>query len=111
MKAHYIAVIKTNQPTAYSQLAALSWRDIPVQHTASASEHGRRGSRSSNLLFGMISEPRANSTPEYAQALKPLVDHANQLTIHLSRSTNTGSAVTGPPKSAERQRSTATAQT
>jgi predicted transposase YbfD/YdcC len=45
-KAHYIAVIKTNQPTAHSQLAALSWRDIAVQHTASASGHGRRESRS-----------------------------------------------------------------
>ncbi|MFE8950648.1 ISAs1 family transposase [Streptomyces sp. NPDC007856] len=45
-KAHYVAVIKTNQPTAYSQLAALPWRDIPVQHTASAPGHGRRESRS-----------------------------------------------------------------
>ena len=45
-KAHYIAVIKTNQPTAHSQLAALPWRDIAVQHTASASGHGRRQSRS-----------------------------------------------------------------
>jgi predicted transposase YbfD/YdcC len=45
-KAHYIAVIKTNQPTAHSQLAALPWRDIAVQHTTSASGHGRRESRS-----------------------------------------------------------------
>jgi len=45
-KAHYIAVIKTNQPTAHRQLTALPWRDIPVQHTASASGHGRRESRS-----------------------------------------------------------------
>ncbi|WP_262386886.1 ISAs1 family transposase [Streptomyces sp. TRM49041] len=45
-KAHYIAVIKTNQPTAHSQLAALPWRDIPVQHTASGAGHGRRESRS-----------------------------------------------------------------
>ncbi|MFD1277920.1 hypothetical protein ACFQ51_56070 [Streptomyces kaempferi] len=44
--AHYIAVIKTNQPTTHHQLAALPWRDIPVQHTASASGHGRRESRS-----------------------------------------------------------------
>ena len=44
-KAHYIAVIKTNQPTAHSRLAALPWRDIAVQHT-SASGHGRRESRS-----------------------------------------------------------------
>jgi predicted transposase YbfD/YdcC len=45
-KAHYIAVIKTNQPTAHSQLADLPWRDIAVQHTASARGHGRRESRS-----------------------------------------------------------------
>nr|WP_239149677.1 ISAs1 family transposase [Streptomyces sp. SID12501] len=45
-KAHYIAVIKTNQPTAHTQLAALPWRDIAVQHTTSASGHGRRESRS-----------------------------------------------------------------
>lgn len=45
-KAHYIAVLKTNQPTAHRQLAALPWRDIAVQHTASASGHGRRESRS-----------------------------------------------------------------
>ncbi|WP_234042283.1 hypothetical protein [Streptomyces marianii] len=43
-KAHYIAVIKTNQPTAYAQLAALPWTSITVQHTASA--HGRREPRS-----------------------------------------------------------------
>ncbi len=45
-KAHYIAVIKTNQPTAHRQLAALPWRDIAVQHTTSGTGHGRRESRS-----------------------------------------------------------------
>ena len=45
-KAHYIAVIKTNQPTAHRQLAALPWRDIAVQHTASVTGHGRQESRS-----------------------------------------------------------------
>jgi len=45
-KAHYIAVIKTNQPTAYAQLAALPWTSIKIQHTASATGHGRRESRS-----------------------------------------------------------------
>ncbi|WP_245877117.1 transposase family protein [Streptomyces glaucescens] len=45
-KAHCIAVIKTNQPTAYAQLAALPWTSIKVQHTASATAHGRRESRS-----------------------------------------------------------------
>ncbi|WP_326670832.1 transposase [Streptomyces canus] len=45
-KAHYITVIKTNQPTAYTQLAALPWQSIAVQHTASGTGHGRRESRS-----------------------------------------------------------------
>ncbi|MFF6871853.1 ISAs1 family transposase [Streptomyces sp. NPDC012450] len=45
-KAHYIAVIKTNQPTAYAQLATLPWTSIKIQHTASAAGHGRRESRS-----------------------------------------------------------------
>lgn len=44
--AHYIAVIKRNQPTAYRQLAALPWPDVAVQHTASSTGHGRRESRS-----------------------------------------------------------------
>ncbi|MCZ4506664.1 hypothetical protein O3Q52_00235 [Streptomyces sp. ActVer] len=45
-KARYITVIKTNQPTAYTQLAALPWQSIAVQHTASGTGHGRRESRS-----------------------------------------------------------------
>ncbi|WP_225900582.1 ISAs1 family transposase [Streptomyces sp. RLB3-17] len=45
-KAHYIAVIKTNRPTAHTQLAALPWQSIAVQHTASGTGHGRRESRS-----------------------------------------------------------------
>lgn len=44
--AHYIAMIKRNQPTAYRQLAALPWPDIAVQHTASSAGHSRRESRS-----------------------------------------------------------------
>ncbi|MFI8008109.1 ISAs1 family transposase [Streptomyces sp. NPDC086010] len=44
--ANYISVIKANQPTAYRQLAAQPWSDIPVQHTASSTGHGRRESRS-----------------------------------------------------------------
>ncbi len=44
--AHYISVIKANQPTAYRQLATLPWRDIAVQHTTTSTRHGRRESRS-----------------------------------------------------------------
>ncbi|WP_431955179.1 ISAs1 family transposase [Actinacidiphila sp. bgisy167] len=45
-KAHYISVIKANQPTAHRQLAALPWRDIAVQHTTTSTGHGRHESRS-----------------------------------------------------------------
>jgi predicted transposase YbfD/YdcC len=44
--AHYIAMIKKNQPTAYRQLAGLPWPDVAIQHTASFAGHGRRESRS-----------------------------------------------------------------
>ncbi|MEU1201220.1 hypothetical protein ABZ446_34070 [Streptomyces sp. NPDC005813] len=45
-KAHYIAVIKGNQPTASAQLRALPWEQVPVAHTASQAGHGRRESHS-----------------------------------------------------------------
>ncbi|WP_405551121.1 ISAs1 family transposase (plasmid) [Streptomyces globisporus] len=44
--AHYITMIKRNQPTAHRQLAALPWPDIAVQHTVSSTGHGRHESRS-----------------------------------------------------------------
>jgi hypothetical protein len=40
--AHYIAMIKHNQPTAYRQLAAWPWPDVAVQHTVSSTGHGRQ---------------------------------------------------------------------
>ncbi|MEU0250778.1 ISAs1 family transposase [Streptomyces sp. NPDC006235] len=45
-QAHYVAVIKTNQPTAWAQLDRLDWTAVPVQHTSSNVGHGRRESRS-----------------------------------------------------------------
>lgn len=45
-KAHYVAVIKANQPTAHRQLAALPWQDIAVQNTTTSKGHGRLESRS-----------------------------------------------------------------
>ncbi|WP_258037245.1 MULTISPECIES: ISAs1 family transposase [unclassified Streptomyces] len=45
-QAHYIAVIKGNQPTVSAQLKALPWEQIPVAHTVSGTGHGRRESRS-----------------------------------------------------------------
>ncbi|MFE9601383.1 ISAs1 family transposase [Streptomyces hokutonensis] len=49
-KAHYIAVIKGNQPTASAQVRTLPWEQVPVAHTVSRAGHGRRESRSVKTL-------------------------------------------------------------
>ncbi|MEV0558631.1 ISAs1 family transposase [Streptomyces sp. NPDC050597] len=49
-KAHCIAVIKGNQPTASAQVKALPWEQVPVAHTVSGSGHGRRESRSAKTI-------------------------------------------------------------
>lgn len=62
--AHYVAVIKPNQPTAWAQLDSLDWNAVTVQHTASNKGHGRRESRSIKTLatagnLGGIAFPHA----------------------------------------------------
>ncbi|WP_435107211.1 ISAs1 family transposase [Nocardiopsis synnemataformans] len=63
-KAHYIAVIKTNQPTAHLQISQLPWKDVAIAHSASDQGHGRRESRSIKTLaaadsLGGIALPHA----------------------------------------------------
>lgn len=63
-KAHYIAVIKGNQPIASAQLKALPWEKAPVAHTVSQAGHGRRESRSLKTMaiaanLGGIAFPQA----------------------------------------------------
>lgn len=63
-RAHYIAVIKGNQPTASAQIKALPWGQVPVAHTVSGTGHGRRESRSVKTMtiaanLGGIAFPEA----------------------------------------------------
>ena len=63
-KAHYIAVIKGNQPTTLAQLKALPWEQVTVAHTVSGTGHGRRESRSVKTMaiaasLGGIAFPEA----------------------------------------------------
>ncbi|WP_167756193.1 ISAs1 family transposase [Streptomyces sp. 4R-3d] len=63
-KAHYIAVLKGNQPTASAQIKALPWEHVPVAHTVSGTGHGRRESRSVKTMaiaanLGGIAFPEA----------------------------------------------------
>lgn len=39
--AHYILVVKKNQPSLYSQLKGLPWRKIPIMHAENDHGHGR----------------------------------------------------------------------
>ncbi len=47
---HCIAVIKTNQPTAYQQISSLPWSQVPLAHTRSERGHGRAESRSIKVM-------------------------------------------------------------
>lgn len=62
--AHYIAVIKTNQPIAHAQVSGLPWQTINVQHSVSETGHGRAESRSIKTMavadnLGGIAFPHA----------------------------------------------------
>jgi predicted transposase YbfD/YdcC len=39
--AHYLLIVKRNQPGLYAQLAALPWREVPVAYTKRERGHGR----------------------------------------------------------------------
>jgi predicted transposase YbfD/YdcC len=44
-KAHYIAVVKRNQPLLHAQVRALPWRQVPAGITARETGHGRTETR------------------------------------------------------------------
>ncbi|MFI1169635.1 ISAs1 family transposase [Streptomyces sp. NPDC020801] len=107
-KAHYIAVIKTNQPTAYAQLAALPWTSIKVQHTASATAHGRRESRSTKTCaiadnLGGIAFPHAHLAIRVHRRRKPAgrpetrenVYAVTSLAAHQTRPADLAAAIRG----------------
>ena len=39
--AYYLLVVKRNQPSLHTQLAALPWREVPVAYTKQERGHGR----------------------------------------------------------------------
>jgi predicted transposase YbfD/YdcC len=44
-KAHYIAVVKRNQPLLHAQVRALPWRQVPAGSTTRGTGHGRAETR------------------------------------------------------------------
>jgi predicted transposase YbfD/YdcC len=64
--AHYLLVIKRNQPGLHAQLAALPWRDVPVAYTKRERGHGRterRTLKTTTVARGLV-------FPHAAQAIQ-----------------------------------------
>jgi predicted transposase YbfD/YdcC len=48
--AHYILVVKKNQPSLYSQLKGLPWRKVPIMHAEDDHGHGRDERRTVKIV-------------------------------------------------------------
>jgi predicted transposase YbfD/YdcC len=68
--AHYILVVKKNQPALYAQLKNLPWRQIPVGHRARDRGHGRVESRSLQAVTVSSRAGKGLQFPHATQALR-----------------------------------------
>jgi predicted transposase YbfD/YdcC len=64
--AHYLLIVKRNQPGLHAQLAALPWRDVPVAYTKAERGHGRTERRTLKIT----SVAAGLAFPRAAQAIR-----------------------------------------
>jgi predicted transposase YbfD/YdcC len=64
--AHYLLIIKRNQPGLHTQIATLPWRDVPVAYTKRERGHGRTERRTLKIT----SVAAGLAFPGAAQAIK-----------------------------------------
>jgi predicted transposase YbfD/YdcC len=64
--AHYLLIVKRNQPGLHAQLAALPWRDVPVAYTKRERGHGRTERRT----LKVTAVARGLAFPHAAQAIQ-----------------------------------------
>jgi predicted transposase YbfD/YdcC len=64
--AHYLLIVKRNQPGLHAQLAALPWREVPVAHQARERGHGRTERRT----LKVTSVAKGLAFPHAAQAIQ-----------------------------------------
>ena len=81
-KAHYIAVVKQNQPLLHAQVKALPWRQVPGGATTRGTGHGRAETRS--LKAAHVSRP---DFPHARQAIKITRWRKDAATGRISRET------------------------
>src|SRR6266487_623556 len=64
--AHYLLIVKRNQPGLHAQLAALPWREVPVAYTKRERGHGRTERRT----LKVTAVARGLAFPHAAQAIQ-----------------------------------------
>jgi predicted transposase YbfD/YdcC len=64
--AHYLLIVKRNQPGLHAQLAALPWRDVPVAYDKRERGHGRTERRT----LKVTAVARGLAFPHAAQAIQ-----------------------------------------
>jgi len=64
--AHYLPIVKRNQPGLHAQLATLPWPDVPVAHTKRERGHGRTERRT----LKVTAVARGLAFPHAAQAIQ-----------------------------------------
>ena len=64
--AHYLLIVKRNQPSLHAQLAALPWREVPVAHANRERGHGRTERRT----LKVTSVAAGLAFPHAAQAIQ-----------------------------------------
>jgi predicted transposase YbfD/YdcC len=69
-KAHYILVVKKNQPSLYHQLKRMPWRQIPTGHREDHHGHGRTERRSIKVAALAESAGQGLLFPHAAQAVQ-----------------------------------------
>ncbi|MEV0382127.1 ISAs1 family transposase [Nonomuraea sp. NPDC050643] len=65
-RAHYVLIVKKNQPSLYAQVQRLSWKQIPIQHRERDRGHGREERRTLKVVTvknGLLFPGDAAQTP------------------------------------------------
>ena len=83
-KAHYVAVIKKNQPLTYAKVKALPWKRVPAGVTTRESGHGRIETRA---LKAVHIDQLGVDFPHVQQAIKLTRWRQNQRTGKIQRET------------------------
>ena len=93
-RAHYLLVVKANQPTLHAQLAGLPWRAMPVTDTTRDHAHGRIGLRTRNVaaVAGLGFPHAAQATQATRRAREPASRAWRTETVYAVTSLALGSA-------------------